>query len=264
MAMGYFLMPTLLAAQASPVVSAARRYLWLVLLYGLVGFPHALLRGKNDLVVWNALKLAPPLGWLTVLLLAGALGKATPESLAAGYLVAVAALVFPFLLVVRLRVSGPFRPEPRQSPALLRYGLPSLVGATPRLLNMRLDQLLMATFLAPHSLGLYAVAVAWSGAMAPLLNAVRDALFPHVASQEIAAHGSAFHQIAYNLVATGGHFASGNLLSVVDELRPSGARSLLYKSFHSERKYRAVQTAALIGSTHMQSNVTNASTLCLI
>ena len=89
------------------------------------------------------------------------------------------------ILVAWLRVPGPFRPEPRQSPALLRYGLPSLVGATPRLLNMRLDQLLMATFLAPHSLGLYAVAVAWSGAMAPLLNAVGDVLFPHVASRKI-------------------------------------------------------------------------------
>jgi O-antigen/teichoic acid export membrane protein len=55
------------------------------------------------------------------------------------------------------------------------------------MLNLRLDQLLMAAFLSPQILGLYVVAVAWASAASPLLSAVGIVIFPRVASQSILA-----------------------------------------------------------------------------
>jgi O-antigen/teichoic acid export membrane protein len=51
------------------------------------------------------------------------------------------------------------------------------------MLNLRLDQMLMAAFLPAQALGLYVVAVAWSGAMHPLISAVGAVVFPRVAAQ---------------------------------------------------------------------------------
>jgi O-antigen/teichoic acid export membrane protein len=50
------------------------------------------------------------------------------------------------------------------------------------MMNLRLDQMLMAAFLGAESLGLYAVAVAWSSAVAPLLSGIGFVMLPSVAS----------------------------------------------------------------------------------
>jgi O-antigen/teichoic acid export membrane protein len=49
------------------------------------------------------------------------------------------------------------------------------------MLNLRLDQMLMAGLLGPQILGLYVTSVAWSNAVAPLVNAVAATLLPRVA-----------------------------------------------------------------------------------
>src|SRR5215831_13894470 len=51
------------------------------------------------------------------------------------------------------------------------------------MLNLRLDQMVMATFLPAQVLGLYVVAVAWGGATHPLMSAVGAVMFPGVATQ---------------------------------------------------------------------------------
>jgi O-antigen/teichoic acid export membrane protein len=50
--------------------------------------------------------------------------------------------------------------------------------------NVRLDQLLIAMLLPIESLGLYAVAVAWSSGLQPLSSAFGSVLFPEVASRK--------------------------------------------------------------------------------
>lgn len=47
-------------------------------------------------------------------------------------------------------------------------------------MNLRLDQLLIAMLFEPRLLGLYVVAVAWGGAIAPIINAVGPVLFPRL------------------------------------------------------------------------------------
>lgn len=183
----YFLMPHLLAAQTPAVIQAARWYLLLIPLMALVGMPFNALRGRNDLVVWNAIRVSPNIGWLAILVGALVLGKANPEWLAGAFLAMLGLLFFPVLFVTRRRVPGPLAPDRRLWKPMLSYGLPSAGGAVPQMFNLRLDQMLMAAFLAPRLLGLYVVAVAWSGAAAPATSAIGAVIFPRVASRKSAA-----------------------------------------------------------------------------
>jgi O-antigen/teichoic acid export membrane protein len=66
---------------------------------------------------------------------------------------------------------------------MLRFGLPSMLTSIPQTVNLRFDQLLIIAFLPARSLGFYVVAVAWGGAVAPVLSAVGSVLFPHVSTE---------------------------------------------------------------------------------
>jgi O-antigen/teichoic acid export membrane protein len=183
MAAGYLAMPIVLSTQLPETIAAARWYLLLVPLYALVGMLFHPLRGRNDLIVWNIVRVTPTMGWLAVLLFAGLTGRASPQFIAAGYLVVLAITFLPVSYAVSRRVPGSFSPDVSKWADMLRYGLASLLSSAPRVLNLRLDQMLMAGLLPAHALGLYVVAVAWSGAVQPMLGALGAVLFPRVASQ---------------------------------------------------------------------------------
>jgi O-antigen/teichoic acid export membrane protein len=183
MAMGYVLMPFVLAAQSPQTVEAARWYLLIIPLFSLTGMPQNSLRGRSDFTVWNLMRLVIPLGWVVLLLVASLRGQNDPAWLAFGYLVLSALFIIPAVGIVLSRTRRPFLPEIRQWRPMLGYGLPLALVSIPLLLNMRLDQMLMTALLMPRLLGLYAVAVAWGGAVSPLLSAVGIVLFPRVASQ---------------------------------------------------------------------------------
>lgn len=182
-AAGYIAMPHLLWTQSAEVVAASRWYLVVIFLYALVGMPIQILRGRSDMFAWNVLRTMPGILWLFILVSAWFLGRAQPEVVAVWYLAGLAGLFLPVTYVLARRVEGPFRPEVRRWPPMLRYGLPSLFAGVPRTLNVRLDQMLTAALLPPQSLGLYAVAVAWGGITQPLLSAMGAVLCPRIASQ---------------------------------------------------------------------------------
>ena len=69
---------------------------------------------------------------------------------------------------------------------MLRFGLPSVISGIPRMFNLRLDQMLMAALLPPHTLGLYVVAVTWSQAVNLFPSALGNVLFPRTAAQAVA------------------------------------------------------------------------------
>lgn len=181
-AAGYWAMPILLSAQPDWVIHAARWYLLIIPINAFVGTAFHPLRGRSDFTVWNALRLGPPIGWLILLVIAMILRVPSPTLLAAGYLAILFLYAFPEFYIVTRRIPGPFRPDPSKWGELLRYGLPCMFTAMPQLLNLRLDQMLMATLLPPRNLGLYVVAVAWSNGLKPLLSALGTVLFPRVAS----------------------------------------------------------------------------------
>ncbi len=180
---GYWLMPVVLSAQSPQIISAARWYLLLLPLTALGGVPYHALRGRSDFLVWNSLRLLPGLGWLVVIGVAWLLDKRDAQFLAHGYLIALAGLFLPIALIVSKRIGGPYVVKFYTWRKLLRYGIPSVLGSVPQMFNLRLDQMLMAVFLPTKLLGLYVVAVSWSGIVAPLVNALGVALLPRIAGQ---------------------------------------------------------------------------------
>lgn len=182
---GWVGMPVLLRSQRPEVVLAARVFLPATLLaYAVGGMPHQMLRAVGAWRMWNVIRLSAPLSWLSCLLVASVTPLwAAPVMLSRLYLLASFITVVSAIVVARRYLHGRsvavdralFRP-------LLGYGLPCMLTILPQAMNLRLDQLMIATFLAPDDLGLYVVAVAWSGAATPLLGAVGPVLFPTLAS----------------------------------------------------------------------------------
>lgn len=184
MILGYFAIPFLLTAQPREVVDAARWYLLLIPLFSLVGMPGHSLRGRNDFVAWNVLRTAPNIGWLFVLCIAWVVGGAAPGELAIAFLAALGVTLVPVIYLARQRIPGPFTPELGAAPKLLRYGVPSALSSVPQTLNVRLDQMMIAALLPSETLGLYAVAAAWSAAALPLMSALGSVMLPRVAGNQ--------------------------------------------------------------------------------
>jgi O-antigen/teichoic acid export membrane protein len=182
-AAAWFAMPALLSAQAPSVVSAARVFLLIGPIFAVVGIPHGALRGAHEFNSWNLFRVAPGFAWLCILLAAWFLGHPSAIPLSRWYLGAILLCGLPFLLVVNRRLRGPLKPEIRLAPPMLRFGLPSVLTTLPQTINIQFDQLLIVALLPARSLGIYVVAVSWSGAVAPLLSAVGIVLFPHVSAE---------------------------------------------------------------------------------
>ena len=185
MGIGYVFIPIFLAVQSPEVVVASRIYLLMIPLFSLIGLPLQTLRGRNDLLVWNLIRLVQPFGWVCILLVMGLGGRNSAPEAALVYLWMVGLLFLPIAYIVSRRIPGPYRFERNLWSPMLRFGIPSVAASLPVILNLRLDQLLMAAFLSPQVLGLYVVAVAWASAVSPLLNAIGIIIFPRVASQTI-------------------------------------------------------------------------------
>jgi O-antigen/teichoic acid export membrane protein len=180
----YVLMPLLLKAQSPQIVAAARWYLMAVPITALSLLCLFALRGRSKFVPWNVLRVAPVLAWLGILVVCWINGVKDPRQLAAAYLAATAALLIPTIFMVRKNIQGSFAPDPREFKPMLAYGLPCIASGVPRLLNLGLDQMLMAALLPAGPLGLYVAAVAWSSAINPLMNSIGAVLFPSVAAGE--------------------------------------------------------------------------------
>ena len=182
--LSYMAMPYLLASQTAQIVKAARWYLLIAIVFITLGGPHAALRGLSDFVWWNAFRLVPGTVWIAVLCFTWSIGVSSPSFLALLNLIALTAVSAPIVFwVVRGRIGGSFSPDRGTWLPMIKFGLPSALSGVPQTLNLRLDQILMAALLPAKLLGLYAVAVAWSGMMSPLLQAVGAVIFPHIASR---------------------------------------------------------------------------------
>jgi len=182
-AVAWFALPFLLSAQRPQVVSAARVFLLIGEIYAVVGIPHGSLRGAHAFTAWNLFRIAPGFAWLCILLASLFLGHASAVPLSRWFLAGILVCGLPFLVVVKRKLQGPLKPDIRLAPKMMRFGLPSALTSLPQSINLRFDQLLIIAFLPARSLGFYVVAVAWGGAVAPLLTAIGSVLFPHVSAE---------------------------------------------------------------------------------
>ena len=180
--LGWGLMPWLLRAQSGEVIDAAQVFLVVMLLaFSLIGMPHQVLRAVGAWRAWNLFRILPHLGWLMALL--GVLvfsSWATPVALSRLYLGAHVVLIFPMAFLIWRYIRRPLEMQASLFRPILNYGLPSMLTILPQAMNLRLDQLLIAMLFEPRLLGLYVVAVAWGGAIAPIINAVGPVLFPRL------------------------------------------------------------------------------------
>ena len=158
------MLATRVLADHTPQVVLASQILMLLLFVSAVdGVAISSTRALHRISVWNALRVSPRALWM--LMVAGffAAGIAEPTRIALTYLVLYFLLALGLIFVVRRNLRGQWRPVVALWPQLLRYGLPVAAGVAPRLLNERIDQLVVAAMLPSRELGLYAVAVAWTG-----------------------------------------------------------------------------------------------------
>ena len=179
----WFALPLLLAAQRAQIVSAARIFLLVGVIFAIVGIPHGSLRGAQSFTAWNLFRIAPGLAWLALLLGWWAFSHPNAIPISEWYLVSILACGLPFLIVVNRRLTGTLRPDFRLAPDLLRFGIPSALASLPQTINLRFDQILIIALLPARVLGFYIVAVAWSGGVAPVLSAIGSVLFPHISAE---------------------------------------------------------------------------------
>ncbi len=187
-------MPLLMHAQSANVIGDARWYLLIAPVYATAGMLFHPLRGVKEFQTWNVLRLCVPALALCVLGIAYIIHRTTPAFIAFGNLTTYAILLFPTAWIVRRRISGPYMPQPAKIAPMLAYGFPCAITGLPQMLNLRLDQMLMAALLPSRQLGLYVVAVAWSGAVSPLLTSIGITLsppLPHLISDAPPRHRSA-------------------------------------------------------------------------
>jgi O-antigen/teichoic acid export membrane protein len=179
-AVAWFALPFLLSAQQPRVISAARVFLLIGVIYAVIGIPHGSLRGVHAFTAWNLFRFAPGFAWLCILFGSRILGHPNAISLSRWYLVGTLVCCLPLLFIVNRKLQGRLKLDARLAPKMLRFGLPSALTSLPQTINLRFDQMLIIAFLPARSLGFYVVAVSWSGGVAPLLSAVGSVLFPHV------------------------------------------------------------------------------------
>jgi O-antigen/teichoic acid export membrane protein len=182
MAVGYRLMPWALHSQPDAVIGHARSYLIFIALQATVMMPYMALQGLGKFGVWNVLRMAPNLAALVAIILAWSGGKPTSGAYAGWYLVTFS-LISPLVYGALWLNSNPHaEASPGRARALLRYGLPSAIMAPAGMLNLQLDQMMMAAWLPSQMLGLYAVSVSWSGLLSPAFGALGHVIFPTLAA----------------------------------------------------------------------------------
>ena len=158
---------------------ATRAYLFLAPVFAL-GLPGLMQRGLGNNRSWSLFRLLGPLAWLAALASAPLFGRSSVR-----IVVVFLVLQVPILLIVWLRIArrgALVKPAPRTDAIpMLRFGFPLLLSTLPALMNLRLDQLVLATRVSSSELGIYAAAAAWSTLAVPLASAVGNAVLPVLA-----------------------------------------------------------------------------------
>jgi O-antigen/teichoic acid export membrane protein len=181
-ALGYAFMPRLLGGQSREAVDGARLYLAFIPLQAVVIMPYLALQGLGKFGVWNLLRLAPNIASLLAIAVASATGAATAERFSGWYLIAYAMIGPVAYLAFWGSSTGSRRPSVKPVGDLLRYGLPSALMIPAGMVNLQMDQMLMAAWLPSKVLGLYAVSVSWTSMLSAVFGALGPVLFPALAA----------------------------------------------------------------------------------
>jgi O-antigen/teichoic acid export membrane protein len=185
-AVGYLALPLLLKRQSPEVLFASRVYLGMIPFYMLGQYGLHTLQGLQRFGSVNRLALILPLGYLT----------GTVALHLAGHLRLLDIVIMHFSLHVitflcslytlqrcfKLRLT----PQRELAGSLLRYGVKISAGELTSTVNLRLDQMILASLFPAVQLGLYTAAVSAAQLAEVLAYAFRMVVTPRVAAQRTA------------------------------------------------------------------------------
>jgi O-antigen/teichoic acid export membrane protein len=175
---GHFLLPLVLGHFDAETTRAANLYLLWIPLNLLTLAAMTILQGSLSLVAFNVLRLTLILSTVLGLLALYLVQEVSLWTIAQVYIAAnLITLIGSFATVASFGWLG-FRPEGRLIRPMLLYGLKSHAGNVSALVNERADQALISVFLAPTQLGLYAVSVTISSAIALIGSTFSTVAFP--------------------------------------------------------------------------------------
>lgn len=178
---GFLLIPKVLSGQTASTVTSARLFLAVIPLNLLILYLMGVLNGLHRYGLFNALRL------LVIAATAVGLGicwVGDTLTVRAGVIVYLAAHVLTLagaVIGVATTDTGRLEVDRRVAPKLLAFGLKSHSSSVPSMLNERLDQLVIAMFLAPVSLGLYVIAVTMTSVTNLIGSSVSFVALPAVA-----------------------------------------------------------------------------------
>ncbi|CAN5631814.1 hypothetical protein BH09PLA1_BH09PLA1_06310 [soil metagenome] len=181
---GYLLVPSLLSSQTPEVVHAARLFLVVIPIALVAQNGMGILQGTLRFREFNLVRLITPAGYLlgTVVLLG--VHHLTLLSIVWMHLsLAFATLIVTGVALFRAGVRFFDRPPRGLSREMAIYGAKVHVGNVGALANQSLDQMIMAAWFPPMTLGLYVVAVSAAGISQSLSQAVRTIVTPSITQQ---------------------------------------------------------------------------------
>ncbi|MFI5067884.1 MAG: oligosaccharide flippase family protein [Streptosporangiales bacterium] len=209
-AIGWMIAPVL--AHGDPDVTMGYRIMFGATIVSFVGASYTFSLQATDLIAWNVVRLSQPvlgfafiaaLWWLHLLTL-----DAVLLTLAVSMFLQ---LVWAYRCCRRVGLA-PGRAQRRLLRPLATYGVAQIAALTPAALNAQLDQLVLSQTVPAADLGRYAVAVSLTLVPIPLVAAIGNVAFPHLAAQRRVT--SATLRLQSMAILSSGAIAAGMLLPI--------------------------------------------------
>lgn len=181
----YFVTPLFLPNYNSNIILAAQIYLIFIPLTIITSFSLAYFQGLNKISTWNYLRLFAGAAWVLPVVAMYLSGLRDAILFSQIYLAFTFLSAILFFYVSFKSITPPLRIEKKLTKPLLSKGIPNTITTILQQNNIRLDQLVIAYFLAPFELGIYVVAQAWSTASLPLMNVFSLNVVPYIASLDM-------------------------------------------------------------------------------
>jgi O-antigen/teichoic acid export membrane protein len=211
---GFVAMPWLLKAQSPSVIRGARIFLVQIWLYLVLVMPIEVLRAAGRFLAWNAIRVCPIVLWTAILVSAWLEGSSNPVLVAAASVMLSWIILPPVVALVHNEVPKLALPSRAQLAQILRFGVPAMCAFVPQIMNLKLDQILMAGWMPPMVLGQYVVGVAWSNAGTPFVHGLAPIVVPDLAGRaDAASQGKALARLSRVAILIGALIALGLLAS---------------------------------------------------
>jgi O-antigen/teichoic acid export membrane protein len=184
-ALGCGLLAAPLLAHGNQVLVSAYRLIFAGSLIGFVGTSYTFSLQARSIRRWNLVRLSQPVLGLAGIVLLSRLRMLTLHN-AVVTLIATTAIQLGYAAYCCRRTGlAPGRFHRELVRPLLRYGVTQLVAVTPTTVNMCLDQLVLSQVVPAADLGRYAIAVSITLLPVPLVSAIGNVAFPHLAAQRV-------------------------------------------------------------------------------